>query len=185
MRLDDSIDLRLPVRRVVRPRPAALLLVGLLAFLDFASDAATTVPASTNLVVAAVHSATNTLASPVAPSPVPLPDVVAPITRVFGALVVVLAVFFGVAWFVRNGRGFPARQGRSPVRLRILETRGLGGRHALHVIGRDDQRWLVASSPSGITLLDRLPAATPEEVEAQPPAPSNFAEALRRILPSS
>ncbi len=118
------------------------------------------------------------------PVPPALPDVTFPLFRIFGALILVLALFMGGAWLLRNWHGFaPARGGR-PARLRMLETRSLGARHALFVVAYDQQRLLIASSPAGITLLDRLPPATEAEAVAAPDAPLNFAEALRRILPS-
>lgn len=86
-----------------------------------------------------------------------LPEVTFPLFRVFGALALVLALFVAGAWLFRHGAGLSRGRARS-ARLRVLEMRPLGSRHALFVVGYDEQRMLVASSPAGITLLDRLPA---------------------------
>ena len=53
--------------------------------------------------------------------------------RLFGALAIVLALFLGGVWAFRNWHRLG--QARSSQHLRILESRSLGGRHALHVVG--------------------------------------------------
>lgn len=134
---------------------------------------------------------------PVAPD---LPDVTFPLFRVFGALAVVVTLFIGGAWLFRNWSGFAGPRGRT-ARLRMLEMRSLGNRHALFVIGYDQQRLLIASSPAGITLLERLPSeletpgsggtgsGTGPGVDGAIPLPHSphsnpsFAEALRGLFP--
>jgi flagellar biogenesis protein FliO len=133
-----------------------------------------------------------------------LPDVTFPLFRVFGALAVVVALFVGGAWLFRNWSGFAGPRGRT-ARLRMLEMRSLGNRHALFVVGYDQQRLLIASSPAGITLLERLPsepefpspASTDASTDTDPgsavggaiglphsaPSHRSFAEALRGLLP--
>ena len=54
------------------------------------------------------------------------------------------------------------RGGRS-AQLQIIETRSLGGRHALYVVGYQQQRLLLASSPAGVTLVSHLPGADAPE----------------------
>jgi hypothetical protein len=50
------------------------------------------------------------------------------------------------------------------------------------VVGYQQQRLLVASSPTGISLVSHLPAADPDE-NAQPPSgPAGFAVALQQML---
>ncbi len=117
------------------------------------------------------------------PAPGPLPDVTFPLLRIAFALGFVLVLFFVVAWLVKNWQGFAGMRGQ-PSRLRIHEMRSLGNRQALFVVGYDQQRLLIASSPTGVTLIERLPQAAPGEDAQSGPAPSNFAEALRRILPN-
>jgi len=76
--------------------------------------------------------------------------------RVMGALALVLAVFFGGLWLFRNWQRAFVNRGRTP-RLNVLEVKSLGQRHALYVVGYESQRMLVASSPTGITMLTTLP----------------------------
>jgi flagellar biogenesis protein FliO len=102
--------------------------------------------------------------------------------RVLGALAIVLGVFLGGVWLFRNGRMFAFRRGGAP-RLNVLESRSLGGRQALYVVGYDQERFLLAATPAGINLLSHLPAAAPglDEANDQPVSPS-FAQALTQVL---
>lgn len=109
----------------------------------------------------------------------PVPDVGQSLFRVFGALGLVLLLFFGGVWLFRNWQQVLVRRGR-PARLRVLESRSLGSRHALFVVGYDRQRLLVASSPTGVTLLSPLPAA--ETDEPVPTALAPFATTLQELL---
>ncbi len=186
---------RPPCRRVLRPVPFGLLLAGLVALADFMAEAfaagpdAPTAPATNALVAPATATATGTAASatsvlqaPVAP---PLPEITLPLVRVLGALAIVLVLFVAGAWLVRNWQTLAARRSGRPARLRLLEVRSLGGRHALYVVAYDRQRLLVAASPTGLSLIDRLPPAAEDEEPAGPEPSSTFAETLRRILPGT
>lgn len=113
-----------------------------------------------------------------------LPGAWASLLRLFGAMLVVMAIFLAAAWIFRKWlmQG-PAT--RSPGKLRILEIRPLGHRHALYVVGYEQQRLLLASSPSGVVFLSSLPASDASEPPAVP-APNSFLEALRQVIgPSS
>jgi flagellar biogenesis protein FliO len=116
---------------------------------------------------------------PVAPA---LPEVTFSLVRIFGAMLLVLALFFGGVWLFRNYERLTGARGR-PNKLQILEMKALGNRHALFVVGYEQQRLLIASSPGGITLLDRLPPATSAEAETVT-APASFAETLGKLLPT-
>jgi len=94
------------------------------------------------------------------PPPLPLPDAGFSILRVFGALTLVIALFLAGVWVFRNWHRVSAQRGAQ--QLRIIESRSLGGRHALYVVGYQTQRLLVASSPSGVSLVSHLPAAESE-----------------------
>ena len=124
---------------------------------------------------------TNSLSSSL--STASLPDAGPSLLRVLGALALVLGLFLGGAWLVRNGRFSVFGQSRS-ARLNLLETRSLGGRQALHVIAYGQERFLIGSTPAGINLLSHL--ASPQEGEdsspAQPTAPVPFAQALAQVL---
>jgi len=123
---------------------------------------------------------TNAAGAPVAsPS---LPDVGPSVLRVFGALALVIGIFLGGVWLYRNWQQLTAHRGRAP-KLSVLETRSLGGRQALFVVGYEQERFLISSSPAGVTLLSHLPtAALDGESAAKVSAPSSFAQALAQVL---
>ena len=103
----------------------------------------------------------------------------ASLLRVVGALVVVLAVFLAGVWLFRNWQRLTMRKGAAP-RLAVLEVRSLGQRQAIYVVGYEQQRMLLASSSTGVTLLSHLPS-----VEAEPLAEMtkmSFAEAFQQVL---
>ena len=112
-----------------------------------------------------------------------LPDASLSLLRVFGALALVIGLFLGGVWLFKNWQRLTVQRGHAP-KLNILETRSLGGRHAVFVIGYEQERFLIASSPAGVNLLSHLPNTVEEETpspEKNPPAPS-FAQALARVL---
>ncbi len=131
------------------------------------------------LLGASVHAQTTNLVS-TAP---PLPNVSASFIRVIGALALVLGVFLGGIWVFKNWQRLTQRNGSTP-KLNILESRSLGARQGVFVIGYDKQRFLVAAAPTGINLLSHLPdaeisdAETPEKTSA----PMPFAQALATVL---
>ncbi len=106
--------------------------------------------------------------------------------RLTGALALVLVVFFGGIWLVRRWQQLAVRNGQGP-KLNVLEAKSLGHRHALYVIGYEQQRLLVSCSPTGVTLLTHLPTA--EAILAEDRAPAGlplpqftFVEALQKVL---
>src|SRR5215472_7833393 len=74
-----------------------------------------------------------------------LPDTGPSLLRVLGALALVLGLFLGGAWLVRNGRFSAFGQARAH-RLNVLETRSLGGRQALFVVAYGQERFLIGST---------------------------------------
>jgi flagellar biogenesis protein FliO len=131
----------------------------------------------TNLITNPV---TNSFAPLIAPS---LPDAGLSFVRVLGALALVIGLFLGGAWLFKNWRRLAVKRGCAP-KLNIFETRSLGNRHAVFVVGYERERFLIASSPAGVNLLSHLPVATEEEkvvIEANSPTPS-FAQALAKVL---
>ena len=124
-------------------------------------------------------SGTNSLPEPALNSP----DLGLSLLRVLGALALVLAIFFGVVWLIRNWQRLALQRGGGP-KLNVLEVRPLGGRHSLYVIGYEQERFLLAASPNGINLLTHLPPVTGEPTAATP-APAgkmSFSQALARVL---
>ncbi|HEY1790749.1 MAG TPA: flagellar biosynthetic protein FliO [Verrucomicrobiae bacterium] len=124
---------------------------------------------------------TNIAAGPIV-APV-LPDAGGSLLRVTGALALVIGIFLGGVWLFKNWRRLALQQGRGP-KLQVLETRALGGRHAIYVLGYEQQRFLISASPSGVSLLSHLPAATENdsaEGTANVSRPA-FAQALAQVL---
>lgn len=117
---------------------------------------------------------------PAAPS---LPNAGVSVLRVFGALALVIGIFLGGVWLYKNWQRLAIQRGDLP-RLNVLESRSLGGRHAIYVIGYEQERFLVSSSPGGVNLLSHLPAATPVEAGAGPENPPHptFTQALSKVL---
>jgi flagellar biogenesis protein FliO len=124
---------------------------------------------------------TNSLAAPlVAP---PLPDAGVSLLRVTGALALVIGIFLGGVWLFKNWQRLAIQRGCAP-KLTVLETRSLGGRHAIYVIGYERERFLISSSPGGVNFLSHLPGSVEGETEAgakNPPAPT-FTQALTQVL---
>lgn len=133
------------------------------------------------LLTPGAFSQTNAIAlSPLQTSP--LTDGGASVLRVFGALLLVTAIFLGGVWLYRNWQRLASRRHGAP-RLNVVEVKSLGQRQAIYVVGYDQQRMLLASSPAGVTFLSHLPAA--EEESAPEPVPAvrpTFAEAFQQVL---
>ncbi|MBI3416264.1 MAG: FliO/MopB family protein [Verrucomicrobia bacterium] len=134
-----------------------------------------------NFGVAARAAETNPVAGPA----LPLPEAGASVLRVFGALALVIALFLGGVWLFRNWQRLVVQRGQAP-KLNILESRPLGNRHGLHVIGYERQRLLIASSPNGLTLISQLAAAdTPRETghaAVYHPSSEVFKQVLARAI---
>ena len=110
------------------------------------------------------------------------PDVGTSLLRVMGALVLVLGIFLAGVWLFRNWQRLAVRRGRAP-KLNVLEIRSLGGRQSIYVVGYEQERFLLASSPAGVNFLTHLPGAGNEETsasEAKPQMP--FSQALAQVL---
>ena len=108
-----------------------------------------------------------------------LPDLGASLLRVCGALALVVGIFLAGAWLFKNWQ----RWGRSPcsaARLNVLEVKSLGHRQNIYVVGYQQQRLLLASSPAGISLVSHLPAADEEKTAA--PVKMSFADAFQQVL---
>jgi flagellar biogenesis protein FliO len=115
-------------------------------------------------------------------SSTPLPDAGLSLLRVMGALAIVLAVFLGGVWLFRNWQRLVIQRGRAP-KLNVLETRSLGGRHALYVIGYEEERFLIASSPAGVQLVSQLENdGTPLPAQSNSVTDSSFGQTLSRVL---
>jgi flagellar biogenesis protein FliO len=125
----------------------------------------------------ALASATNQVAS----IRVEAPSLLSSLFRLTGALALVIALFLGGVWLLRNWQRVTVNRGRAS-RLSVLEVKSLGPRHALYVIGYDQQRFLLSSAPTGISMLASLPAAFEVAAAAPSQAPLSFADSLARVL---
>jgi flagellar biogenesis protein FliO len=97
-----------------------------------------------------------------------------------GALILVLAIFFGGVWLFKNSQRAMGRS-KAGSQLHILEVKSLGSRQAIYVVGYGRQRMLIGSSPTGIALVSQLPEATEAEQVATPPGGS-FVDAFQNVL---
>jgi flagellar biosynthetic protein FliO len=132
-------------------------------------------------VTCSFGAATNLLSNSLTSSS--LPETGPSLLRVLGALALVLGLFLGAAWMVRNGRFSVFGQGRSG-RLNVVESRSLGARQALYVVSYGQERFLIGSTPAGINLLSHLapPQEGEEPVVSQPGNGVSFARALTQVL---
>ena len=115
---------------------------------------------------------------PISPA---LPDASFSVIRVFGALVLVLGLFLGGVWVFKNWQRLTLQRGR-PSQLQIVEMKALGGKHALYVVGYQQQRLLLASSPTGVSLVSHLPNADAPEPQPDPVSSQNFVQALQQAV---
>jgi flagellar biogenesis protein FliO len=106
-----------------------------------------------------------------------LPDMGVSVIRMMAALAFVLAIFFGGVWLYRNGQRLAWRKTGAP-RLAVLESRTLGNRQAIYVVGYEQQRLLIGSSSAGLSLLAQLP---PAETPAATP-PGSFSQTLQNVM---
>jgi flagellar biogenesis protein FliO len=109
-----------------------------------------------------------------------LPDVGASIFRICGAFILVVAVFLGGVWLFKHWQRFAAQKSGG-AKLNVIEVKSLGQRQAIYVVGYQQQRMLLASSPAGVAFLSHLPSAAEGE---QTPSAANvsFADALKHVL---
>ena len=117
------------------------------------------------------------------PEPVSLTEVM---IRIVGALMIVMAILLGGAWWFRKSRLFGLVPAQSS-HLNVIETRSLGSRHALHVVEYGSKRFLIADSPAGtnfLTDLEKLEQEATEELDeaAEKISPGSFAGKLKTLL---
>ena len=132
-------------------------------------------------LVAAVSSASFGQTTNLAAVPPAVPDIGPSLLRVFGALALVLALFFGAVWFLQRSQRFVWRRG-AVSKLEVLEVRSLGGKQAIYVVGYEQERLLIAASPAGISLVSHLPPATEKPAAEAAPAVVSFTQTLQSLL---
>ncbi len=90
--------------------------------------------------------------------------------RAFGSTLLVIGLAGGGLWAFRK-YGAKRLPGSGGSRLKVEETLALGDRRFVSILRAEDERFLIALSPQGITLLARM-----DGVETAPP--DSFGEAL-------
>ncbi len=96
--------------------------------------------------------------------------------RVLGTVCLLLGLAWIALYWLRDRPWMKGTLQRR-MRLRIEETRPIGNRALLHLVACGDQQFLVASSPSGVSLIaDLVPGD---------PSGTRFDEVLRGTSPSS
>jgi flagellar biogenesis protein FliO len=106
----------------------------------------------------------------VAPAVAEPPSLMASAVRMLGGFCVVLAVILMGTWAFKNKEKFTGRHIRQS-KLQVLETKSLGARHSLCVVAYDNQRILISTSPTGVSMLTHLPEATREELHTEVQTP--------------
>jgi flagellar biogenesis protein FliO len=130
--------------------------------------------------LAGAGAATNSIANSPLTAPVG-PSLLGPLVRMLGALALVVGLLFAAQWFLRQQRRFGTPKGMA--HLNVLEVKSLGNRHALYVIGYERQRLLLASSPTGLSLISALPDAPADGTGAEPAVPVvSFTDALMQAV---
>jgi flagellar biogenesis protein FliO len=154
-----------------RRRASSVLMIGAILCVTVCLSATTRSYAATNTFLSNSLSAQS------------LPDTGPSLLRVLGALALVLGLFLGGVWILRNGRFSILGQPRS-ARLNVLETRSLGARQAICVVAYGQERFLIGSSPAGINLLSHLSPSQEDEESAmaRPANGMSFAQALSQVL---
>jgi flagellar biosynthetic protein FliO len=82
------------------------------------------------------------------------------------AVVLVLGLTAGVAWWLRRRGALPAGLPRKTAgkRLESLERLPLGPQQTLHLVRLGEKALLVAATPAGCALLDRVDLRVLEEI---------------------
>jgi flagellar protein FliO/FliZ len=105
------------------------------------------------------------------------------VVRLFGAFALVIALFLGFIWLWKTWQKTAGSKGRWG-RLQIIEARSLGHRQSIYVVGYENERLLLGSSPQGLTLLTRLPEAAEDmdRAPAEAATAGKFSEVLMTVL---
>lgn len=102
--------------------------------------------------------------------------------RVMGTVCLLLGVAWIALYWLRDRPWMKGTLQRR-MRLRVEETRPIGNRALLHLVACGDQQFLVASSPSGVSLIaDVMPG---DSAAIGDPSVPRFDEVLRGTPPSS
>ena len=131
-----------------------------------------------------VAAETNVLGGSFGSTSAPLPDATGSVFRVLAALAVVMAVFVGMLWVIRNWQNLLAKRNGSP-KLVIEEARAIGNRSTLYLIAHADRTLLIASSPQGVHFLADLsngPGFGRPTVGLEPPKGSSTSSFEKELI---
>ena len=109
------------------------------------------------------------------------PSLTVTLLRLIGGLLVVFGLFLGGIWLLKRAPMMVGKRGDTR-KLQVVEMRSLAPRQALYVIGYEQQRFLLASTPTGVSLLTALPDASAAETAPAAPATGNFTDALLQAI---
>jgi flagellar biogenesis protein FliO len=109
------------------------------------------------------------------------PSLTVTLLRLIGGLLVVFGLFLGGIWLLKRAPMMVGKRGDTR-KLQVVEMRSLAPRQALYVIGYEQQRFLLASTPTGVSLLTALPDASAAEAAPAAPATGNFTDALLQAI---
>lgn len=81
-----------------------------------------------------------------------------PLLRAAAALAVVLVLVMGASWLLRRAGILTTAGGGAQGRLGVVAAKALDGRSRLVLVRRDGVEHLLAVTPTGVTLIETLPA---------------------------
>lgn len=167
--------------------PGCALALGMVPIVSGLAAQTNLVPPTGNVVATTLNASTATtnaftVTSQLAATTAHAPGMLGSLVRMLAGLAFVLALFFGGVWLFKNWQRVSRVRRKS--KLNVFEARSLGPRQALYVVGYNQQRFLVAASQAGISLISALPEAA-QDADLTPVvtngAPS-FAQVLQNVL---
>ena len=122
------------------------------------------------------------------PSMESVDDLLASWLRMFGALITVLAIFFGGVMIFRKYGGLLQNK-NAQGHLKILECRALNQRNALYVVDYQGERFLVTSgqqgTPAVTPLKETVAASMPSQEGNQVSKKDDFEGEIRKAMHAS
>jgi len=79
------------------------------------------------------------------------------VMRQFAGITITLALLAAALWLLRRRGNAQWRSGRGARAMELLESRGLGPGHTLHLVRVADRVMALATCPAGCTLLEARP----------------------------
>jgi flagellar biosynthetic protein FliO len=108
------------------------------------------------------------------------PPGVSPLIQVSGALLGIIALILVVAWVAKR-TGLAGGKNSGGNGLKVSASASLGPRERVVVVNVEDARLVLGVTASQVTLLHKLPAATPDSTQLQPASP-DFSSLMKSVL---